>query len=148
MTTKLRKRSEGFTIIEVLIVLAIAGLILLIVFLAVPAMQRNSRNTQRRNDAAGLLGAVNEWSTNNNGGMPTAAAQQTEALGNARLSIYSGVVTWGTGWPADVNGVTIAVNNKCATNSSLTAQTRAVAVLFRVESGTGGAAGVQQCVDS
>ena len=42
-----KKRAEGFTIIEVLIVLAIAGLILLVVFLAVPALQRNARNTQR-----------------------------------------------------------------------------------------------------
>ncbi len=63
----LRKRTEGFTIIEVLIVLAIAGLILLIVFLAVPALQRNSRNTQRKNDVAGLLGAVSEYTNNNNG---------------------------------------------------------------------------------
>jgi prepilin-type N-terminal cleavage/methylation domain-containing protein len=35
----------GFTIIEVMIVLAIAGLILLIVFLAVPALEREARNT-------------------------------------------------------------------------------------------------------
>ena len=51
------KRDEGFTIIEVLIVLAIAGLIMLIVFLAVPALQRNSRNTQRTNDAS-LIGGL------------------------------------------------------------------------------------------
>jgi len=54
MYQKIRKRTEGFTIIEVLIVLAIAGLILLIVFIAVPALQRNARNTQRKNDIAGL----------------------------------------------------------------------------------------------
>lgn len=68
MLSKLRKKSEGFTIIEVLIVLAIAGLILLIVFLAVPALQRNSRNTSRRNDVAALLGAYQEF-VNNNGGV-------------------------------------------------------------------------------
>jgi prepilin-type N-terminal cleavage/methylation domain-containing protein len=38
MLKKLKKSDSGFTIIEVMIVLAIAGLILLIVFLAVPAM--------------------------------------------------------------------------------------------------------------
>lgn len=64
------KREEGFTIIEVLIVLAIAGLIMLIVFLAVPALQRNSRNTQRRNDIASLLGAYSEEINNNNGTVP------------------------------------------------------------------------------
>ena len=40
MLNKLKKSDkDGFTIIEVMIVLAIAGLILLIVFLAVPALQ-------------------------------------------------------------------------------------------------------------
>ncbi|HVX23943.1 MAG TPA: type II secretion system protein [Candidatus Saccharimonadales bacterium] len=63
-------RSEGFTIIEVMIVLAIAGVILLIVFLAIPAVERNSRNTQRKNDVASLLGAINEYVTNNNGADP------------------------------------------------------------------------------
>ncbi len=70
MKTKL-KNQKGFTIIEVLIVLAIAGLILLILFLAVPALQRNSRNTQTKTNAANLLAAVNEWSNNNNGKVPT-----------------------------------------------------------------------------
>jgi len=71
MFQKIRKQNEGFTIIEVLIVLAIAGLILLIVFIAVPALQRNSRNTQRRNDIASMLGIVSEYSNNNNGQVPT-----------------------------------------------------------------------------
>ena len=49
-------RQRGFTIIEVLIVIVIAALILLIVFLAVPAMQRNSRNTDRKR-AVGFIAA-------------------------------------------------------------------------------------------
>jgi len=74
MLNQLRKRTEGFTIIEVMIVLAIAGLILLIVFLAVPALQRNSRNTQRNSDAASVLGVVNEYINNNNGVLPGCVA--------------------------------------------------------------------------
>jgi prepilin-type N-terminal cleavage/methylation domain-containing protein len=71
MLNKLKKPNQkGFTIIEVMIVLAIAGLILLIVFLAIPALQRNSRNTQRKNDVAALLAAVAEFSNNNNGALP------------------------------------------------------------------------------
>ena len=59
MLKKLQKtNSEGFTIIEVMIVLAIAALILLIVLLAVPALQRGSRNTQRKNDVSALAGAI------------------------------------------------------------------------------------------
>ncbi len=63
----LKKKQEGFTIIEVMIVLVIAAVILLIVFLAVPALQRNSRNTQKKNIAADIAAAVGEFSTNNNG---------------------------------------------------------------------------------
>ena len=40
MLNKIKKDNKGFTIIEVLIVLAIAGLIMLTVFLAVPSLQR------------------------------------------------------------------------------------------------------------
>ncbi len=69
MKTKL-KNQKGFTIIEVLIVLAIAGLILLIVFLAVPALQRNSRNTQRKSDAGAALSGVSEYINNNDGVLP------------------------------------------------------------------------------
>lgn len=80
-----KKKQEGFTIIEVLIVLAIAGLIILIVFLAVPALQRNSRNTQRKNDVSNILGAVSEFNSNNNGKIPTTASVITP---NAKLSFF------------------------------------------------------------
>lgn len=82
MKSRLQKDNRGFTIIEVLIVLAIAGLILLIVFLAVPALQRNSRNTQAKNEAASILGAVNERVNNNNGTLPV-SGDNTEILAAA-----------------------------------------------------------------
>lgn len=72
MLNKLKKSNgKGFTIIEVMIVLAIAGLILLIVFLAVPALQRNSRNTQRKNDASAVASGIATEISNNNGNVPT-----------------------------------------------------------------------------
>lgn len=71
MFKKLQKpNSKGFTIIEVMIVLAIAALILLIVLLAVPALQRSSRNTQRKNDISALAASVANYITNNNGTVP------------------------------------------------------------------------------
>ncbi len=72
MKNNIKKRAEGFTIIEVLIVLAIAGLIIVIVLLAVPALNRNSANTTKRSDATKTLGAVGEFAANNNGGIPVA----------------------------------------------------------------------------
>lgn len=61
------RKQEGFTIIEVLIVLAIAGLIIAIVLIAVPNLQRSSRNTSIKNDANVAAGAVNEFVANNDG---------------------------------------------------------------------------------
>ena len=43
-------KQKGFTIIEVVLVLAIAGLIFLMVFIALPALPRNQRDPQRRNE--------------------------------------------------------------------------------------------------
>lgn len=63
-------KQQGFTIIEVMIVLAIAALIMLIVFLAVPALQRSSRNTAVKEDASRLATAVSTFVSNSNGMMP------------------------------------------------------------------------------
>ncbi len=79
---------KGFSIIEVLIVLAIAGLIMLIVFLAVPALQRNSRNTQRRQDVSSTISAIQEYMNNNNGKLPTDNNTLTAAINNAKLGFY------------------------------------------------------------
>ncbi len=67
-------KAAGFTIIEVMIVLAIAGIIMAIVFLAIPAIQRSNRNTQRKSDASRLGGLVAEYSGNNNGTLPANVA--------------------------------------------------------------------------
>lgn len=61
---------KGFTIIEVVLVLAIAGLIFLMVFVALPALQRSQRDTQRRQDYADLSSAIANYMTNNNGRLP------------------------------------------------------------------------------
>lgn len=65
-----KESKKGFTIIEVVLVLAIAGLIFLMVFIALPALQRGQRNTQREDDLARVLTAVNDFQTNNNGKTP------------------------------------------------------------------------------
>jgi len=64
------KQKRGFTIIEVVLVLAIAGLIFLMVFLALPALQRNQRNTARRQDVGVVSAAVQTFMSNNRGRTP------------------------------------------------------------------------------
>ena len=66
-------KQKGFTIIEVVLVLAIAGLIFLMVFIALPALQRNQRDTARKNDASAIASAVTAFTGNNRGKKPTAA---------------------------------------------------------------------------
>ena len=59
------KSKQGFTIIEVVLVLAIAGLIFLMVFIALPNLQRTQRDTQRRDDIDRLSSAMVQYVTNN-----------------------------------------------------------------------------------
>lgn len=65
-----RAKRDGFTIIEVVLVLAIAGLIFLIVFLALPQLQRSRRDTQRKSDLNRFMASL-ETFVGNNGGAAT-----------------------------------------------------------------------------
>ncbi len=65
-----QKNKRGFTIIEVVLVLAIAGLIFMMVFLALPALQRSQRDTQRKNDLSRVQTAITQYASNNRGGLP------------------------------------------------------------------------------
>ncbi len=68
-TSKVKK---GFTIIEVMIVLAIAGLIMLIVLIAIPQLQRNQRNSARKDIAGRVKTEIDNYAANNNGAAPDA----------------------------------------------------------------------------
>jgi prepilin-type N-terminal cleavage/methylation domain-containing protein len=152
MLQKLQKRKEsGFTIIEVLIVLAIAGLILLVVFLAVPALQRNSRNTTYRNEASRLIDAYGEVSANSGGAVLTStsnaavlAAANTKNITN--LNIATGAAA-GT-VPSATDTALIRTGAKCTltggTYGTATGSTRQVAILFLVETSS---ATTLQCVE-
>lgn len=166
MLKQLRKRTEGFTIIEVMIVLAIAGLIMLIVFLAVPALQRNSRNTQRKSDI-GRIGAAAQEVLNNNGGdtskLTTATLRAAVTSGANPLSYYTaaGAITVAGGPPpagangtngTNLNNVTVYIGGVCATVAAATggqgatstgAPTRGIAIIYHVE--TAAPAGIPAC---
>lgn len=63
------QQKKGFTIIEVVLVLAIAGLIFLMVFIALPALQRGQRDQARKNDAHVVAAAINTYKGNNRGSL-------------------------------------------------------------------------------
>jgi prepilin-type N-terminal cleavage/methylation domain-containing protein len=88
-------KREGFTIIEVVLVLAIAGLIFLIVFLAVPALQRSQRDTQRKNDMSRFMAQVQNYQSNNRGNVPTDAAAGAGSVGQFVTDyLLTGGDTW------------------------------------------------------
>lgn len=64
-------KKSGFTIIEVVLVLAIAGLIFLMVFIALPALQRNQRDDSRKRDLGRVKVAVTNYMGSNRGNIPT-----------------------------------------------------------------------------
>jgi prepilin-type N-terminal cleavage/methylation domain-containing protein len=94
MLSNLKKsNSKGFTIIEVMIVLAIAGLIMLVVFLAVPTLQRNQRNSGRRADASRLASAANDFVTNSNGAAPSTTGNADTIINSAGTLSNLGTLT-------------------------------------------------------
>ena len=58
MKNKNLKFKQGFTIIEVVLVLAIAGLIFLAIFITLPALQRAQRDQARKNDVGLVADAI------------------------------------------------------------------------------------------
>lgn len=160
MLNKVKNRKqEGFTIIEVLIVLAIAGLIMLVVFMAVPALQRSSRNTQRKNDVSSLLSSVTESTNNNNGALPNASGTVAAKFPNnvpnfgyytttANVNYKYQATATVVADPGDLDKVVVANFAKCVNNAAVTAgaTTRSIVVVYDVE-GSGGAI-VPQCQES
>lgn len=67
-------KEKGFTIIEVVLVLAIAALIFLMVFIALPALQRNQRDAARKTVLGKVSSAVTTYQSNSRGSQPTNGA--------------------------------------------------------------------------
>ncbi len=74
-------KSKGFTIIEVVLVLAIAALIFLMIFIALPALQRNQRDTARKTILGKVASALTSYQSNNRGKNPTNVEQLSSPSG-------------------------------------------------------------------
>ena len=106
---QIKKMTSGFTIIEVVLVLAIAGLIFLMVFVALPALQRSQRDTARRNDMSRVDTSLIQYQTNNqdtgNGDLPGPSSDTDAAV------TWTGAETF-TGTDPET-GSAIACNEAC-----------------------------------
>lgn len=111
---------KGFTIIEVVLVLAIAGLIFLMVFIALPALQRNQRDTARKSDVSTVASAVNGYTGNNRGSFPTTPQLQdyvTDVSDNTDTTKIS-VVAYATSVPISDESVKVVPGAKCSATGS------------------------------
>ena len=96
------KSQSGFTIIEVALVLAIAGLIFAVVFIAVPALQASQRDNHRKNDVALTVAAVKNYMTNNDGDTPpdsgeSSTGKYVDLNGDGVVSADEKNLDWQTG---------------------------------------------------
>ena len=107
--------NKGFTIVETLIVLAIAATIIIVVLLAVPALQRQSRNTATKVGAGAIASGWTAEVGNANGGtMSVTGATGSITINTAPYKVNTGIKTLTAAAKADG---TTAVKYNATTNS-------------------------------
>ena len=84
----LNEEQSGVTIVELMIVIAVAALIIVLVLVAAPALQRNARNTQRRNDIGAIRGQLTTVANNNNNDYPELSTFSGDVLAQIDQAIY------------------------------------------------------------
>lgn len=92
--------SNGFTIIEVALVLAIAGLIFLVVFLALPALQNSQKDTALRQDVGRIASALQSIQADNQGTLDATDVTSSSILATTGklsevTSLRIGDANWG-----------------------------------------------------
>ena len=142
-------KKKGFTIIEVVLVLAIAGLIFLMVFLALPALQRSQRDTARKNTLSTVTAAITSYMGNMNGQLPAAKSGvgSGDAFGKYITEVLNdgytiNVIQYASGGSAAADTETIVIVRaaQCGasgTNSYVSGTARQAAAFVKLESGSG-----------
>ena len=145
-----KMNQKGFTIIEVLIVLAIAGLIMLVIFLAVPALQRSQRNNARQNDANLLVAAVNDCITNRNGVVASCKVIGADAVvAPTNPNQLTGAPTYSAGLAiGTTTAATWTIGVTCSADglTNVAATAREFVVRYQAETSAGGT--TARCIPS
>lgn len=138
-------KAKGFTIIEVVLVLAIAGLIFLVVFLALPALQRGQRDGQRKADLGKFMSQVVAYQSNNQSLLPGQTSTNPSSTSAAWNSYVASYLTVGASSFADPsNGSTYSVTYAGAAPANLAAATPTAGNIFVfLNSRCGGTNGVE-----
>ena len=132
MNTKLQQR-KGFTIIEVVLVLAIAALIILMVFIAWPALQRTQRDQARKSDVALIGSTISTFKSNNRGQLPNICELNRLVFRQGTNIITQGTVADGDA-AVGIEQVIVVPGGRCDGNNVRTGGSpRQAALAFAVE---------------
>ena len=101
-----RVRESGFTLIEVLLVIAILAILAAIVIIAInPAKQLGeAQNTQRRSDVNTILNAVYQYSIDNSGEIPSTIPLGTSCFDDGEVICLADTICGGVNLDALVSG--------------------------------------------
>ena len=147
MNVQQKNKEKGFTIIEVVLVLAIAGLIFLMVFIALPALQRNQRDTQRKNDLSRMQSAIQNYQSNNRNKLPANIGEWNSLRTNylqadgdtfddpARGTYTFQISTAAPSYNEDTAVIYIADDNTCDGENIVSAGDNKVALRIKLEGG-------------
>lgn len=134
------KKQSGFTIIEVVLVLAIAALIFLMIFIALPALQRGQRDNARKQDANTVASALNSYRGNKRGSLPNQTQfssfkdDYVKTLGQYEVSKVQGGPTYSE---PDINTIQVQLGKACPaegeSDGAGKTSTRAAAVYIKLE---------------
>ena len=151
MKTPIKSTKSGFTLIEIVIVLAIAAVIIGLVFLIVPNAQRSARDTKIQSNSNALSSSIEQYIANNPSTTVTSTNLNNLPTGcTSTTSCNNLTVAWGTG---ALTGLTATDNSKiyintgavCGTDGKVTAPAGTVASKYAIAWWSESAA-TQKCI--
>lgn len=112
------KKRNGFTVIEIVLVLAIAGLIFLATFIALPSLWASQRDSARKENLMMFVTNLKNYQTNNNRGALPGGGKVTSAAGCMTDNMPAGLTAVAYAPVSDQNtidsGTAIWVSGSCA----------------------------------
>ena len=134
-------KPKGFTIIEVIIVLVIGAVIMLAVFVVVPQLQRQNRESQMRQAATRVLLAARECNNTGcdligNATITSKIKNYTGIIKNPKTNLEYGYSSTTAGAAYYANNMWIMLNTSCSSSNShntIGASSGSIAVIYNVE---------------